>query len=154
MIGLLIAATGYILIGYGVFVFLLFVFFQFWKDPDLKMKIFNVLLMVFVGLYPVISCRFYLLTSKQAYFYPAIVEETFYNIPLYERILKLDAACVSENWEELLEKIPQDICFDLYSYYYNMACAAEGKLPEKIWDYYQTGAVSYTHLTLPTTERV
>lgn len=139
VIGLLIAAIGYILIGYGVFIFLLFVLFQSWKAPDLKMKIFNVLLMIFVGLYPIISCRFYLLTSKQAYFYPAIVEETFYNMPLYERILKLDAACVSENWEELLEMIPQDVYLNLYSYYYNMAYAAEGKLPEKIWDYYQIG---------------
>lgn len=35
--------------------------------------------------------------------------------------------------------IPQDVYLNLYSYYYNMACAAEGKLPEKIWDYYQIG---------------
>lgn len=137
--GLLIGTIGYIFIGYGIFVFLLFLLLELGKEKDWKEKAYVLGLSLLIAFIPLLGRDAYLLTGKQVYFYPAIAEETGYDVPLYERLLKLDWESAAGNWKEVRKILPKESVLSLDSYYYNMAWAAEGQLPEKLLAYHQPG---------------
>lgn len=128
--------AGYWLFGYGAFIFLLFIHLT--SLTNKKDFAWGCLAGVLLLALPLILSKKYLLTYPQAYQYPAT---SWWDTPnsLYERLLGLDIEGHSCRWEKVRKLTRSDERISACSYYYNLANAAEGLLPERLFNYYQPG---------------
>ena len=135
--GVVGSVLGYGLFGYGVFIFLLFLLIS--SLIDKKEILWSCLMAVIAIVIPGICSKNYLLSYSQAYQYPAT---SWWDAPnaLYERLVGLDIEASVENWDKVRELSFPNERISACSYYYNLANAAENKLPDRLMDYYQPGA--------------
>lgn len=127
---------GYWLFGYGAFVFLLFVLIETLtgRKDILWVPLMAIVLVAGVAL----LSKTYLLTYPQAYSYPSTTWWEKPN-PLYEHLLALDIEGHAGHWDKVKALSFPDPRISAYSYYYNLANASEGKLPDGLMKYYQPG---------------
>lgn len=127
---------GYWLFGYGAFVFLLFVAIEalIGRKEIVWAALMAIVLIAGVAL----SSKSYLLTYPQAYNYPSTTWWEKPN-PLYEHLLALDIEGHAGHWDKVKALSFPDLHISACSYYYNLAHAAEGRLPDALMQYYQPG---------------
>lgn len=128
---------GYWLFGYGMFVFLFFlVIASLIRRREMVWAGLTVIVAIAL---PGIGSRHYLLTYSQACQYPATAWWDKPN-PLYERLIGVDIEAEAGHWKKVRELSFPDEHISAFSYYYNLANAAENRLPEGLMNYYQPGA--------------
>lgn len=127
---------GYWLFGYGAFVFLLFLLIDALIGRKDIVWAVPASIVVVAGI--ALSSKPYLLTYPQAYSYPSTTWWEKPN-PLYERLLALDIEGHACHWDKVKALSFPDPHISACSYYYNLANAAEGKLPDALMKYYQPG---------------
>lgn len=129
-------ALGYWLFGYGVFIFSVFLLIS--SRVNRKEIIWSCLMVLESIALPGLLSKNYLLTYPQACKYPAT---SWWEVPnsLYERLLGLDIEAEAGHWDKVKKLAYPDKCISACSYYYNLANAAENKLPDGLMNYYQPG---------------
>lgn len=138
VIGILLAALAYWLFGYGLWLFLLLALLE--AIIERKFLLWTCLLAVEGILLPVCTANAYLMTVGQASRYPAT---EWWNTPDFtdERVLGLDIESHRENWDKVYELLHPDMRLSVGTYYYNLANAAQGKMPDQLMYYYQPAAL-------------
>lgn len=128
--------AGYWLFGYGAFIFVLLLLIS--SLISKKDIIWAGLMILGAIALPGAFSKIYLLTYPQASQYPAT---DWWNTPnpLYERLLGLDIEAEAGHWDKVRKLAYPDERISACSYYYNLANAAENKLPEGLMNYYQPG---------------
>lgn len=129
--------VGYWSFGYGTFVFCLFLVLT--ALIQRKNRLWASAITLAAIALPGIGSKSYLLTYSQACQYPATAWWDKPN-PLYERLIGLDIEASAGHWQKVRELSFPDERISACSYYYNLANAAENKLPEGLMNYYQPGA--------------
>lgn len=129
---------GYFLFGYGMFVFTLFALLS---ALTRKRNYAGACGMAIVTLaLPPITAGKYLVMPSQAYAFPATL---WYGAPDFEneRILGLNTEDYSANRDKINELARKGAPGNAISVCYNLANAMQGRLPEKLMDYYQPAAL-------------
>ncbi|MDH6304490.1 hypothetical protein M2459_001223 [Parabacteroides sp. PF5-5] len=128
----------YIIAGIPFFLFSPLVII--YEISERKIRLFYWLLLILIMVFfPFIMKPLYLLTTKQAYQYPlSSLKINGLNLKR-EKILALASESYFENWKgvnELIdaEQLPSNA---VATYYTNIALSREGKLADKLLDYYQ-----------------
>lgn len=143
--GLAIALTGYSLLGYGVILFAFLALVQAWVEKKGYPE--SALIFIIVTIMPALAGPKQGLTSAQAYPYPAT---SWWDAPdlTHERLLGMDTEAYCGNWKkvkQLSQTIPD---IQAAAYYYNLANAVHGRLPEGLMD---RGTPNIQGLFLPVT---
>lgn len=123
------AVAGYYLFGYGVFVFLLFALVETLIAKRGYPEAF-LMLLIAVAL-PLSAGEGQGLTPAQAYQYPA---NTWWDKPdlTHERLLAMDTEAYRGNWKKVRQLSRAHTAIPAAAYYYNLAHAVEGRLPEAL----------------------
>lgn len=128
----------YWLFGYGMFVFALLTLLSVLTRK--KNYIGACLIMIISLTLPAIAANKYLMMPSQAYTYPATI---WWGKPDFEteRILGLNTEDYFGNWDKINELVHDGTPANSLSVCYNLANAMQGKLPDKLMDYYQPAAL-------------
>lgn len=135
--GLAGIALGYWWFGYGAFFLGIAVILSLLKNKN--ESIWAVLIAVELAALPALAARTCRLTYLQACQYPA-TRWWDRPHPAYERLLALDFESHAGNWREVRKRLPKDERITACSYLYNLANAAENRLPDRLLQYYQPAA--------------
>lgn len=126
------------LFGYGLYAFLGCALGMILRQPG-RAKWFLALGLTLHSLaQPMVAARRSLLTWQQAYSYPSTGWGELPD-PLHERLLGMDAAAEGEQWEKLLQLAHPSTHTRAGAYYYNLANAMRGQLPDRLLTYDPVG---------------
>jgi hypothetical protein len=141
--GIVMAPLFYFATGLGVYVFLLMVLLYEFKTKQIKKEqiwAYGIVLVLAVSVSPFLMRKHYYLTMGQAYSYP--VKELVKPVPdlAFESILSIDCEWYFNHPEKVLELTRKNPVRNHYvTYYYNMASAALGQLPNNFLSFDQKG---------------
>lgn len=131
------ALITYYLFGYGVFVFA----FCVAVESLMRRQMDGIVIPIVAAALPALTADFFLMMPTKAYTYPATVwmgKPDFSN----ERILALSTAYYHEDWNKVIEQAYQGSASDYTAVCYNLANAAQDKLPERLMYYYQPAGLA------------
>lgn len=129
---------SYWLFGYGMFIF---AFLSLLSALTRNKNYIGASLMLLISLsLPAIAANKYLMMPSQAYTYPSTA---WWGKPDFdtERVLGLNTEDYFENWSKINELVHSGTPASSVSVCYNLANAMQGKLPDKLMDYYQPAAL-------------
>lgn len=135
--GVFLSAAAYWWFGYGLFVFLILALLQ--AVIERKPVLWTCVLALESILLLLCMANKYLMTAAQAFRYPAT---EWWNAPGFteERLLGLDIESHRENRDKVCELLHPDLRLSGGTYYYNLANATQGQLPDRLMYYYQPAA--------------
>lgn len=149
--GLTIIPLTYWLVGYGVWLFLLFaIFFNFKK----RYYAFVSMLILVALATPTLLRQTYHLTWEQAYKYPTTA---FFSKPDFfiEKMLALSIESSSGNWNKVVTLTENSrLESTISSYFYNLSHGMQGTLPDRLTSIYQPGPLALLIQLNPQTTRL
>jgi hypothetical protein len=149
--GLVFIPLTYWLVGYGVWLFLLFAILYNVKKRYYALA--STLILVSIAT-PALLRQTYHLTWEQAYKYPTT---TFFSKPDFfiEKVLALSIESSSGNWNKVVTLTEKSrLESTISSYFYNLSHGIQGTLPDQLTNAYQPGPLALLIQLNPQTTRL